>query len=92
MLQTGEIKALAGVDYLTISPNLLKELKDSTDPVPQVLVAETGMMILKHQRDTVADRYNNQLLKVPPSPKFLMSTMSPSSARHSKMTQWPMKN
>ncbi|CAE6432593.1 unnamed protein product [Rhizoctonia solani] len=39
---TGEIKALAGVDYLTISPNLLKELKDSTDPVPQVLVAETA--------------------------------------------------
>ncbi|KAH7337183.1 hypothetical protein B0J17DRAFT_666612 [Rhizoctonia solani] len=38
----GEIKALAGVDYLTISPNLLKELKDSTDPVPQVLVAETA--------------------------------------------------
>ncbi|CAE7184147.1 unnamed protein product [Rhizoctonia solani] len=39
---TGEIKALAGVDYLTISPNLLAELHRSTDPVPQVLVAETA--------------------------------------------------
>ncbi|CAE7209131.1 unnamed protein product [Rhizoctonia solani] len=39
---TGEIKALAGVDYLTISPNLLEELNKSTDPVPQVLVAETA--------------------------------------------------
>ncbi|KAG8732366.1 sedoheptulose-7-phosphate:D-glyceraldehyde-3- phosphate transaldolase, partial [Ceratobasidium sp. 428] len=38
----GEIKALAGVDFLTISPNLLEELKNSTDPVPQVLVAETA--------------------------------------------------
>ncbi|KAJ1303149.1 hypothetical protein OPQ81_011350 [Rhizoctonia solani] len=39
---TGEIKALAGVDFLTISPNLLEELQSSTDPVPQVLVAETA--------------------------------------------------
>ncbi|CAE6373127.1 unnamed protein product [Rhizoctonia solani] len=39
---TGEIKALAGVDFLTISPNLLEELQKSTDPVPQVLVAETA--------------------------------------------------
>lgn len=38
----GEIKALAGVDFLTISPNLLEELRNSTDPVPQVLVAETA--------------------------------------------------
>lgn len=39
---TGEIKALAGVDFLTISPNLLEELRNSSDPVPQVLVAETA--------------------------------------------------
>lgn len=39
---TGEIKALAGVDYLTISPNLLEELNTSNDPVPKVLVAETA--------------------------------------------------
>ncbi|KAG9119259.1 sedoheptulose-7-phosphate:D-glyceraldehyde-3- phosphate transaldolase [Ceratobasidium sp. 392] len=38
----GEIKALAGVDFLTISPNLLEELKNSNDSVPQVLVAETA--------------------------------------------------
>lgn len=35
----GEIKALAGVDYLTISPNLLSELQDSNDDVPTVLKA-----------------------------------------------------
>jgi len=35
----GEIKSLAGVDYLTISPNLLDDLKNSTEPVPQKLNA-----------------------------------------------------
>jgi transaldolase len=34
---TGEIKALAGVDFLTISPKLLEELQESNEPVPQVL-------------------------------------------------------
>jgi hypothetical protein len=38
----GEIKALAGVDFLTISPKLLEELKNSTDPVPKKLEAETA--------------------------------------------------
>ncbi|KAH9476124.1 sedoheptulose-7-phosphate:D-glyceraldehyde-3- phosphate transaldolase [Psilocybe cubensis] len=33
----GEIKALAGVDFLTIAPSLLEELKKSTDPVPKKL-------------------------------------------------------
>ncbi|AAS51032.2 ACL196Wp [Eremothecium gossypii ATCC 10895] len=32
-----EIKALAGVDFLTISPALLEQLMTSADPVPQVL-------------------------------------------------------
>jgi len=36
---TGEIKALAGVDFLTISPSLLEELKKSTEPVPKRLDA-----------------------------------------------------
>jgi len=36
---TGEIKALAGVDFLTISPNLLEELKNDTVPVPKKLDA-----------------------------------------------------
>ncbi|KAK1783842.1 hypothetical protein QBC45DRAFT_399044 [Copromyces sp. CBS 386.78] len=36
---TGEITELAGCDYLTISPNLLEELLNSTEPVPQKLNA-----------------------------------------------------
>ncbi|KAL5504929.1 hypothetical protein ACEPAH_7592 [Sanghuangporus vaninii] len=36
---TGEIKSLAGIDFLTIAPALLEELKDSTDPVPKKLDA-----------------------------------------------------
>ncbi|KAI6100869.1 hypothetical protein EDD16DRAFT_1844474 [Pisolithus croceorrhizus] len=36
----GEIKALAGIDFLTISPALLEELRRSTDPVPKKLDAE----------------------------------------------------
>ncbi|KAL4081175.1 transaldolase [Scleroderma citrinum] len=39
---TGEIKALAGVDFLTISPALLEELKKSTDPVPKRLDAQAA--------------------------------------------------
>lgn len=35
-----EIKALAGVDYLTISPGLLEKLLHSNDPVPQLLDVE----------------------------------------------------
>ncbi|KAF3169220.1 sedoheptulose-7-phosphate:D-glyceraldehyde-3- phosphate transaldolase [Orbilia oligospora] len=34
---TGEIVELAGCDYLTISPNLLEELYNSTDAVPKKL-------------------------------------------------------
>jgi len=37
---TGEIKALAGVDFLTISPALLEELKSSTEQVPKKLDGE----------------------------------------------------
>ncbi|XP_012279897.1 transaldolase [Orussus abietinus] len=33
----GEIRALAGCDYLTISPNLLEELEKSNEPVHKVL-------------------------------------------------------
>ncbi|KIM53441.1 hypothetical protein SCLCIDRAFT_1222755 [Scleroderma citrinum Foug A] len=39
----GEIKALAGVDFLTISPALLDELKNSTDPVPKRLDAQAAI-------------------------------------------------
>lgn len=40
---TGEIKALAGVDFLTISPNLLEELKNDYSDVPKRLDAEAEM-------------------------------------------------
>jgi len=36
----GEIKSLAGCDFLTIAPKLLEELKNSTDEVPKKLFAE----------------------------------------------------
>lgn len=36
----GEITELAGCDYLTISPNLLEDLFNSTEKVPQKLKAE----------------------------------------------------
>jgi len=36
----GEITELAGCDYLTIAPNLLEQLYNSTDKVPQKLIAE----------------------------------------------------
>lgn len=39
---TAEIRALAGVDYLTISPNLLDELYNSTEAVPKVLDPESA--------------------------------------------------
>jgi len=34
---TGEIKELAGCDFLTVSPSLLEELFNSTEPIPQKL-------------------------------------------------------
>lgn len=43
--QTGEIKALAGVDFLTISPGLLEELKNDTSPVPKKLDSQNGMLV-----------------------------------------------
>lgn len=39
---SGEIKALAGVDFLTISPALLEELKNDTSPVPKKLDARAA--------------------------------------------------
>lgn len=36
----GEITELAGCDYLTISPNLLEDLYNSTAPVPKKLASE----------------------------------------------------
>lgn len=39
----GEIKALAGCDYLTISPKLLGELENSTDAIPKKLDTTTAL-------------------------------------------------
>ncbi|OCH92404.1 transaldolase [Obba rivulosa] len=39
---TGEIKALAGCDFLTIAPALLEELKNDTSPVPKKLDASAA--------------------------------------------------
>jgi transaldolase len=39
---TGEIKALAGVDFLTISPNLLEELKNDKSEIPKKLDAKAA--------------------------------------------------
>ncbi|EKM53277.1 uncharacterized protein PHACADRAFT_259510 [Phanerochaete carnosa HHB-10118-sp] len=39
---SGEIKALAGVDFLTIAPALLEELKNDTAPVPKKLDSEAA--------------------------------------------------
>lgn len=42
---SGEIKELAGVDFLTISPGLLEELYSSTEPVPKKLDAATAQTL-----------------------------------------------
>ncbi|ODV79926.1 transaldolase [Suhomyces tanzawaensis NRRL Y-17324] len=39
---TGEIKALAGCDYLTVAPKLLEELLNSSEDVPKVLDASAA--------------------------------------------------
>lgn len=39
---TGEIKALAGCDYLTVAPKLLEELMNSSEKVPKVLDAASS--------------------------------------------------
>ncbi|KAL8757471.1 MAG: hypothetical protein Q9199_002209 [Rusavskia elegans] len=41
----GEITELAGCDYLTISPNLLEELYNSTDDLPQKLIASDAQKL-----------------------------------------------
>ncbi|GMF58981.1 unnamed protein product [[Candida] boidinii] len=39
----GELKALAGCDFLTIAPKLLQELMDSTEEVPKKLDAVAAL-------------------------------------------------
>ncbi|KAF7792703.1 hypothetical protein EIP86_003801 [Pleurotus ostreatoroseus] len=50
---TGEIKALAGVDFLTISPALLEELKNDSSSVPKVLDAHAAASAAsKHPKES----------------------------------------
>jgi transaldolase len=51
----GEIKALAGVDFLTISPNLLEELKKSTEQVPKKLEASSAKSAAPMEKVTFVD-------------------------------------
>lgn len=51
----GEITELAGCDYLTISPNLLEDLYNSQDPVPQKLKAEDATSLDIPKRNYIDD-------------------------------------
>ncbi|KAF7327496.1 Transaldolase [Mycena kentingensis (nom. inval.)] len=51
----GEIKALAGVDFLTISPALLEELKSSTEQVPKKLDAQAAAQATDLPKVTFVD-------------------------------------
>lgn len=49
-LTTGEIKALAGCDLLTISPKLLEELDKSNDQVNEALSEKSGKYISSYSK------------------------------------------
>jgi transaldolase len=51
----GEITELAGCDYLTISPNLLEDLYNSTDKVPQKLKSEEAATLDIPKRSYIND-------------------------------------
>lgn len=51
----GEITELAGCDYLTIAPNLLEQLYNSTDSVPQKLVAEDAVKLDIEKKSYIND-------------------------------------
>ncbi|TLS22206.1 uncharacterized protein PpBr36_09818 [Pyricularia pennisetigena] len=52
---TGEITELAGCDYLTISPNLLEELLNSTEPVPKKLDAQAASSLDIQKKTYIKD-------------------------------------
>ncbi|KAJ9155635.1 Transaldolase [Pleurostoma richardsiae] len=52
---TGEITELAGCDYLTISPNLLEELMNSTEPVPKKLDASAASALDIERKSYISD-------------------------------------
>jgi len=51
----GEIKSLAGVDFLTIAPALLEELKNSKEEVPKKLSAENAKSAAPMEKVTYVD-------------------------------------
>ena len=55
----GQIRALAGCDLLTISPDLLEELQNATDPLERVLIPDAGasMSIDRQACDEKTFRY-----------------------------------
>jgi transaldolase len=55
---TGEITELAGCDYLTISPNLLEDLLNSSEPVPKKLDA-SGASALDIEKKTYINEEAN---------------------------------
>ncbi|KFA81007.1 hypothetical protein S40288_00760 [Stachybotrys chartarum IBT 40288] len=52
---TGEITELAGCDYLTISPNLLEELLNSTEDVPKKLDASQASSLDISKKSYISD-------------------------------------
>ncbi|KAF3014256.1 sedoheptulose-7-phosphate:D-glyceraldehyde-3- phosphate transaldolase [Neopestalotiopsis sp. 37M] len=52
---TGEITELAGCDYLTISPNLLEELLNSSDAVPKKLDASGASSLNLEKKTYIKD-------------------------------------
>lgn len=51
----GEITELAGCDYLTIAPNLLEQLYNSTDKVPQKLKSEDASSLNLEKKSYLSD-------------------------------------
>jgi len=51
----GEITELAGCDYLTIAPNLLEQLYNSTDPVPKKLDASAASSLDMEKKSYIDD-------------------------------------
>ncbi|MCJ1244649.1 sedoheptulose-7-phosphate:D-glyceraldehyde-3- phosphate transaldolase [Trapelia coarctata] len=66
----GEITELAGCDYLTIAPNLLEELYNSTEPVPQKLKSEDASSLDIQKQSYINDEalfrfdFNEQAMAV----------------------------
>ncbi|KAF2454186.1 hypothetical protein BDY21DRAFT_291708 [Lineolata rhizophorae] len=52
---TGEITELAGCDYLTIAPNLLESLYNSTEPVPKKLDASQATTLDIEKKTYISD-------------------------------------